>query len=65
MNSVKVDKKAGELLSLMTVINNRYDGMSCIDFRVMTVDAELWATLASQLKDASKIAAEISNLCKQ
>jgi hypothetical protein len=59
----RAEKKAGELLSLMTVINNRLEGMSSVDFKLLSTDAELWKTLANQLRMAGSLSADIHRNC--
>lgn len=59
----KAEKKASELQSLMFVINNRLEGMTSINFKLLSIDPVLWLTVAEQLKDASKIALVISKAC--
>jgi len=62
VNREKAEKKASELQSLMSVINIRLEGMTCDHFKLLSVDEELWLTVAEQLKDAAKIALHISKL---
>ena len=62
-DSVKAEKDASELLSLMYVINNRLSGMTSEEFKLLSTDAELWRTVSQQLKAASTISFAIFRNC--